>query len=154
MYIFDIKKGDFLSMGSVNGIGSGDNKSNIQSAFNMQGQRHLPRSGGEIEIYIDFLEKSEDLNKKIEVDKEKGTSTLTYTDKDGNFVGSIFRNGKNTSVRVKYGDHETTYNDLDGNGTIDFRSTLNPDGTASSTDFLNGINSYTDKNGLTFFSPY
>ena len=57
MYIFDIKKGDFLSMGSVNGIGSGDNKSNIQSAFNMQGQRHLPRSGGEIEIYIDFLEK-------------------------------------------------------------------------------------------------
>ena len=114
----------------------------------------MPQNGGNIEEYMNSLEKNKDLNKKIEADKEKGTSTTTYTDKDGNFVGSIFRNGKNTSVRVKYGDRETTYNDLDGNGTIDFRSTLNPDGTASSTDFLNGINSYTDKNGLTFFSPY
>ena len=72
----------------------------------------MPQNGGNIEEYMNSLEKNKDLNKKIEADKEKGTSTTTYTDKNGKFVGSIFRNDKNTSVQMKDGDRIKTYVDL------------------------------------------
>ena len=82
----------------------------------------MPQNGGNIEEYMNSLEKNKDLNKKIEADKEKGTSTTTYTDKNGKFAGSIFINDKNTSVQMRDGDRIKTYVDLDGNGTIDYKS--------------------------------